>query len=252
VEAQLGLLSQQGLPDRRTGFTYPTRADYALDTDPTPKTAGRVIHWAFGYDLLVWVASRGRERAFREEQVDLARLAAGEFVLDIGCGTGALAVAAKRRVGSTGAVHGIDASPEMIGRAYKKAQKARVEVVFETAVAEALPFPDGTFDAVLSTLVLHHLPKDALWQCIFEMRRVLKPGGRLLVLDIGGPQDKRRTLHARNAGAYFAGHDHFDLSTMVPLLSEFGLNEIESGAVAFSLLRIERLHYVLAAAPTDL
>jgi ubiquinone/menaquinone biosynthesis C-methylase UbiE len=174
-------------PDSRTPHELTT----LLDTDPTPSTAGRVIHWAFRYDLLVWVASRGRERAFREEQVGLARLAAGEFVLDIGCGTGAFAVAAKRRVGSTGAVHGIDASPEMIGRAHKKAQKAGVEVVFETAVAEALPFPDATFDAVLSTLVLHHLPKEALWQCIFEMRRVLKPGGRLLVLDIGGPDPAR-------------------------------------------------------------
>jgi ubiquinone/menaquinone biosynthesis C-methylase UbiE len=213
---------------------------------------GRVIHWAFRYDLLVWVVSLGKEQAFREEQVDLARLAAGECVLDIGCGTGTLALAAKRRVGPTGAVHGIDAAPEMIGRARKKAQKVGVEVVFETAVAEALPFPDATFDAVLSTLVLHHLPKEALRQCIFEMRRVLKTGGRLLALDIGGgPKDKRRTLHARNAGAHYARHANFDLSTMVPLLSEFGLNEIESGAVAFSLVRIERLHYVLAAAPIE-
>jgi hypothetical protein len=59
-------------------------------------------------------------------------------------------------------------------------------------------------------------------------------------------------LHARGAGAHNAGNDHFDLSTLVPLLGEFGLMEIESGAVAFSLLPIERLHYVLTAAPTDL
>ena len=66
------------------------------------------------------------------------------------------------------------------------------------------------------------------------------------------PPRQSRTLDARGAGAHHAGHDHFDLSTTVPLLSEFGLNEIESGAVAFSLLRIERLNYVIAAAPTDL
>ncbi|HLB19074.1 MAG TPA: class I SAM-dependent methyltransferase, partial [Gaiellaceae bacterium] len=134
----------------------------------TRSTAGRVIRWAFRYDLLVWVASLGKERAFREEQVDLARLEAGELVLDIGCGTGTLAVVAKHRVGPTGAVHGIDASPEMIGRARKKAQRSGFDVVFETAIAEALPFQDATFDAVLCTLVLHHLPKEALRHCILE------------------------------------------------------------------------------------
>ena len=218
----------------------------------TRSTAGRVIRWAFRYDLLVWVASLGKERAFREEQVDLARLEAGELVLDIGCGTGTLAVVAKHRVGPTGAVHGIDASPEMIGRARKKAQRSGFDVVFETAIAEALPFQDATFDAVLCTLVLHHLPKEALRHCILEMRRVLKPGGRLLALDIGGPQDKRRTLHARDAGAHHVGHDHFDLSTMPPLLSECGLDEIEKGTVGFRLVRIGRLYYVLAAARADL
>jgi ubiquinone/menaquinone biosynthesis C-methylase UbiE len=79
----------------------------------------------------------------------------------------------------------------MIARARKKTLKARVEVVFETAVAESLPFPQATFDAVLSTAMLHHLPdQEARRQCIHEIRRVLRPGGRLLAVDFGGLADE--------------------------------------------------------------
>src|SRR5208283_3977610 len=148
----------------------------------TPDTTGRVIHWAFAYDLLVWVLTLGRERAFREKTLELAHLAPGESVLDVGCGTGSLAIAAKLCVGQTGTVNGIDASAEMIARARKKAAKAGSEVNFQTAVVETLPFSDHAFDVVLSTVMLHHLPDVARHKCIEEIRRVLKPGGRMLAV----------------------------------------------------------------------
>ena len=68
-----------------------------------PHTKGLVIHWAARYDLLPWVLTRGRERAFRERLIGLARLQAGNSVLDNGCGTGTLAITAMRHVGPTGA-----------------------------------------------------------------------------------------------------------------------------------------------------
>src|SRR5208282_4618697 len=74
----------------------------AEDKTPAPRTTGRVIHWAWRYDLLLWAISLGRESAFRQKQIDLAGIAAGESVLDVGCGTGTLAIAAKRRVGESG------------------------------------------------------------------------------------------------------------------------------------------------------
>src|SRR5207253_9348675 len=101
----------------------------------------------------------GRERAFRGKILSFANLRPGEAVLDVGCGTGSLAIAARRYVGSTGAVCGIDASPEMLARAEKKASKAGLEVIFKNGAAQALPFPDAQFDTVLSTLMLHHLPR---------------------------------------------------------------------------------------------
>ncbi len=211
------------------------------DRGSTPATAGKVLHWAFGYDLLVSLLMLGGERAYREKLLDLARLASGETVLDVGCGTGTLAIAAKRRIGPAGNVHAIDASPEMIARARKKARKAAVEVVFDTAVAEALPFAPATFDVVLSTVMLHHLPAEACRQCMREIRRVLRPGGRLLAVDFGGPAHARRSLIAH----LFDRHVHFDLRDMVPVLNELGLSGVASGAVGF-----RDLHYVRAAAPS--
>jgi ubiquinone/menaquinone biosynthesis C-methylase UbiE len=209
------------------------------DLNRTPGTTGVVIHWAARYDLLVWLVTLGRERVFREQVVRLARLQPGESVLDVGCGTGTLAIAAKRFVGPTGTVYGIDASPEMIARAGKKASKAGVEVVFKHAVAEALPFPDVHIDAVLSTVMLHHLPRKARQQCAGEIRRVLKPGGRVLAVDFGGPARERRGLIA-----HFHRHGHVNLPDMIALLGEAGLNIVESGAVG-----MRDLQFVLATAP---
>jgi ubiquinone/menaquinone biosynthesis C-methylase UbiE len=149
----------------------------ASEQNGVPNTTGVIIRWAFLYDLFVWLASLGRERAYREKALDLARLKPGEAVLDIGCGTGTLAIAAKRRVGPAGKVCGLDASPEMLARAERKASKANADVILKHAVVEAMPFPDGRFDAVLSTVMLHHLGRKARLQCAHEVRRVLKPGG---------------------------------------------------------------------------
>lgn len=193
----------------------------------TPNTKGLVLHGtARYYDLLALLFMRGREGEFREKVLELARLRSGESVLDVGCGTGTLTIAAKQRVGPTGTVYGIDASPEMIARASKKARKAGVEVVFKNGVVEALPFPDASFDAVLSTLMLHHLPPEARQQCAHEMRRVLKPGGRVLAVDFGVSGKKKGLLahiHRR--------HGSVKLDDMIAVLNQAGLNTVESGAL---------------------
>lgn len=195
------------------------------------------------YDLMLWIASRGRERVFRERQVNLARIAPGEAVLDVGCGTGTLAIAAARRAGESGIVHGVDPSPELVARARKKARRAGVEVAFTVASGEELSFADASFDVVLSTLVFHHLSHDALRASVAEIRRVLKPGGRMLAVDIGGPQDDKRTMHAPRGG-----HIPFDLAGIASRLPRLGLEELESGPVESGMRRLENLRYVLAEA----
>ncbi|MDZ4278911.1 MAG: methyltransferase domain-containing protein [Dehalococcoidia bacterium] len=149
-----------------------------------PETRGHVIHWARLYELLTKLPGMSGA-AIRRQTVDRADVRPGEKVLDIGCGPGALALLAKERAGPDGEVHGIDPSPEMINLARKKAA-AGGGVRFQTGVAEELPFPDASFDLVLSSLMLHHLPDDLKPQALKEVARVLKPGGRLFAVDMSG------------------------------------------------------------------
>lgn len=214
--------------------------DVTKVTDPNlpPGTSGLILRHAAFYDLTVWLMTLGRERVFRDKILGLARLVPGESVLDVGCGTGALAIAAKRHVGPTGMAYGIDASPQMLARADRKARKVGLEVVFSQAAAQALPFPDAQFDTVLTTIMLHHLPRKAREQCTREIRRVLKPGGRALAVDFAAPaQKKKRALIG------FHRHGHLSLSDMIAVFREAGLNIGESGAVGFG-----NLQFVLAMA----
>lgn len=208
-------------------------------TQSIPTTKGLVLHKAFLYDLLLWFLSRGKEGEMREKALRLARLSAGEKALDIGCGTGTLAIAAKHHVGARGMVCGVDASPQMLARAVKKGRKAGVDVDFRNAAVEALPFPDSQFDVVLSTLMLHHLPGKVREECALEIRRVLKPGGRVLIIDFGPPEPQRKSIID-----HFHHHGHASLPSLVDLVKRAGMEIAESGAVGIS-----NLNYVYAVAP---
>ena len=204
-----------------------------------PRTSGIVLHSPRLYDLTVWLAFLGKENSFREKVLNLGHVTAGDSVLDAGCGTGTLAIAAKKRVGAAGTVHGLDASMEMLARAEKKARRAGVEILFKSGVAEALPFPDEQFNVVLSTVMLHHLPKKARLQFAAEIRRVLKPAGRVLIVDFEGFSDQKRTILSH----FHRPHGHVRAQDIVALLAETGLKTIESGPVG-----IRDLQFVLATA----
>ena len=208
-------------------------------TQSVPTTKGLVLHKAFLYDMLLSFLSFGKESEMRERALRLARLSSGENVLDIGCGTGTLAITAKRQVGRNGYVCGIDASPEMLARASKKARKAGLEVDFRNALVESMPFRDGQFDVVLSTLMLHHLPGKLRNQCAAEVRRVLKPGGRLLAIDFGTAPGKKGIV------AHFHRHGHISLAEMVTIFQEVGLEIADRGH-----LGIGDLEYVVGIAPS--
>lgn len=205
--------------------------------DLAARTSGIVLHSPVFYDFTVWLAFLGKEQAFRDKVLDLAHIAKDQSVLDVGCGTGTLAIAAKRRVGLDGAVYGVDASPEMLARAEKKARKAGVEVFVRNALAESLPFPDAHFDVVLSSVMLHHLPQKARLQCVKEIRRVLKPSGRVLAVDFEGFTDQKRSFLSH----FHRPHGHVRVSDIVALLGEAGLKTVENGPVG-----IRDLQFVLA------
>jgi ubiquinone/menaquinone biosynthesis C-methylase UbiE len=207
----------------------PGRHGHGSATSPA---SGILLHDAAGYDALVWLLTLGREGAFRERILRLARLASGEAVLDVGCGTGSLAIKAKRQVGAAGRVCAVDASPGMLARAERKARKAGAEVLFSEAPAQALPFLDAQFDLVLTTLMLHHVPKKARGQCIAEMGRVLKPGGRVLAVDFSKPEAGRKGLLD-----HFHRHGHVEIADIVTLLEGAGLDVVESGRVGYRDLK---------------
>ena len=109
-----------------------------------------------------------------------ARLAAGETVLDVACGTGLIAFEAARRVGNAGRVVGVDLSGEMVAAAQQRAGEQGLEnVAYMRMDGEQLAPRDGAFDVVVCALGLMYMPEPE--QALREMRRVLKPGGRLLL-----------------------------------------------------------------------
>jgi len=124
---------------------------------------------------------------FRGRIVDEASLKPGDSVLDCGCGTGTLAVVAKRLVGPNGRVEGIDISRDQLAIARKKAEAEGLDIGFQEASVDDLPFSDDSFDAIFSTLMLHHVPEEVKRGAFREMRRVLRPGGQAVIADFGPP-----------------------------------------------------------------
>jgi SAM-dependent methyltransferase len=135
------------------------------------------------FDWLVPVITLGREKKLRRWMLDQAGLKTGDVVLDVGSGTGSLLLEAAERVGPTGALHGVEPSPEMVARARQKARRRQVPMLVLESSAESLPYSTASFDAVFCTLVLHHLPEPRREVAIREMRRVLQPGGRIVLVD---------------------------------------------------------------------
>ncbi len=208
-----------------------------------PGTAGAgigvLLHRPRLYDFFVELALLGRAPSFREQLLGLAALRPGEVVLDIGCGTGSLALLAKEATGASGIVCGVDASAEMIAWARQKAERAGAEVDFQRAPAQALPFPDGRFDVAFSTLMLHHLPKKARARLAAEARRVMRPGGRVLVVDFAAASPRKGLMrHLRHR------HGNVALPEILALLEEAGLDVVARGAVG-----IKGVHYALARVP---
>jgi len=129
-----------------------------------------------------------RDGALKRRVLARAELAGEEQVLDVGCGTGTLAVAAARAAPGV-RVTGLDADAKILARARERATAAGFEIGFDEGRSTALSYEDASFDLILSTLFFHHLPDEAKRQTASELVRVLRPGGRLVVGDLGRPPD---------------------------------------------------------------
>jgi ubiquinone/menaquinone biosynthesis C-methylase UbiE len=175
----------------------------------------------------------------REEAADLAAIRPGESVLEVGCGTGELTRRARSRAGSAAIVAGIDPSAEMIGVARAKSQRAGLGIDYRVAAIEALPFVDASFDVVLSSLMMHHLPEDLKQLGLAEVRRVLKPGGRLLIVDMKRPTGFLSRLALPIVMHGGMTHGVQDLPAVV---SGAGFVDVETGDTRFGPLGFVAAH----------
>lgn len=190
----------------------------------TPPTRGILIRWPSWYDFMNRFLFLGRELQFRERTVGLAAITSGHTVLDVGCGTGNLTMTAKIYAGTDGEVYGIDAAPEMIQKAERKAVEKQLNISYQVGLIEDIPFPDNKFDVVVSSLMLHHLPKDLKRKGITEISRVLKPGGRFVAVDLDPP---------------LVGN----LRVVVEAMRSNGFTEIRQGRTEFRTMFL-LIHYV--------
>jgi SAM-dependent methyltransferase len=176
------------------------------------------------YDPLI--ALTVRERTFKEGLLDQAALTGGQRLLDLGCGTGTLAIWAKQREPGIDVV-GIDGDPEVLHLARRKAGEAGVEIDFQEGLADELPFEDASFDRVTSSLLFHHLSRDVKERAAAEVARVLRPNGELHLADWGpgGPLMRAAFLSVQLLDGFETTGDN--VSGRLPeILSGAGLREV--------------------------
>ncbi len=163
-------------------------------THPQSEQVARYYAWrASNYD-----AGAGFEVEHHAEALRLANVQPGDRVLDVACGTGRGTVGLAQAVGANGRVDALDLAPAMLERAHGKVDKLGLSdrVHFKQGNARALPYPDAIFDIVYNGYMFDLIPVDGFLPILKEMARVLKPGGRLVLLNMSKP-DERKTFYER-------------------------------------------------------
>ena len=195
---------------------------------------------AAGHDLFLplydplWRLMGGRD--VRATFIRNAKLAAGQRVLDVGCGTGSLAVQIAETVPGT-IVHALDPDPKALARAGSKATRAQVSVAWKEGFGDALPYADESFERVTSSFMFHHLDRAVKQGMLREARRVLTRGGEFHLVDFGGHDAEHdhqrgllaRLLHAKELLADQPG------SGVVDLFEEAGFTNVARVSAARSL-----------------
>ena len=184
---------------------------------PVNKQEGQMGDWARYYDFVMALMTFGREKKLRQMTIKLSQLMPGDKVLEIGCGTGTLTLAAKEQVGASGEVTGIDIAPEMLDVASRKASRKGVDISFQEGSIASIPFQDNRFDAVLCSFMIFHMPEEVRRKGLTEIYRVLKSGGHLCIMDAA------------------------PLDDLVTVLKEDSFTEIEMEKTKFSFMDIRFL-----------
>lgn len=139
------------------------------------------FHWLtrFYDPFMEWVV---HEKKFKKPFVNQANLIANQRILDLGCGTGTLTRMVKQAQPDAEVI-GLDADPDILTIARKKAKRNNVSLTFQQGMSFELPYPDHSFDHVFSSLFFHHLNLEMKHKTLQEVFRVLRPGGEIHVID---------------------------------------------------------------------
>jgi ubiquinone/menaquinone biosynthesis C-methylase UbiE len=163
----------------------------------------------------------------RQVLLNQAALTPGLRVLDIGCGTGTLAVLIKRLHPDV-SVTGLDPDPKALARARQKADRDHLAVQFDRGFSDQLPYAQASFDRVFSSLMYHHLPHDEKENTLGEVHRVLRPGGSFHIMDFAGPHDHHSLFaHLFHVGERFSDNDE---SAILGLLHNSGFSSAQKTA----------------------
>jgi ubiquinone/menaquinone biosynthesis C-methylase UbiE len=197
------------------------------------------------YDSYMKKMTFGREHILRETTINLAGVKPGDSVLEAGCGTGTLTLAAKRRTGPSGKVFGIDIIPGMIEISQRKAAQAGEDATFQLGSIDDIPFSANQFDVVMCSFMIFHMSEMVRRKGIAEIYRVLKPQGRLLVLDLALPTHPLPRVIAQ---VLLGGMLQHDLRELLPLIEASGFSDLEIAQAKFRVLGLSILAFVRGSA----
>src|SRR5215207_10013919 len=167
-----------------------------------PETKGATLHKASQYDFHTRLMGLGVNQPNSKMIIRMAEVKSGDKVIDV---------------------------------ARKKAKQSAANVVFDVSLIEKLPFPEATFDVVISRLVIHHLPDDLKRQGFAEIFRVLKPGGVLFLADFKSPTNPILA----HVTSLLVGHQMMvqsNVSSLPPMLRQAGFADVSSGPTRSSFL----------------
>jgi ubiquinone/menaquinone biosynthesis C-methylase UbiE len=193
------------------------------------------------YDLYMKRITLGRENSLREMTVNLAQVKPGDYVLEVGCATGTLTLAAKRQAGPSGKVFGIDIIPGMIERSRQKAVHANLDVTFQIGSIDNIPFPENHFDVVICSFMIFHMSEKVRQKGIAEIYRVLKPNGRLLVLDLGLPASGVSRMIAKVLLGFMLKHD---VKELLPVMEVSGFSGVHISQAKYRVFGFSLLSFV--------
>lgn len=203
--------------------------------DAPGKTHGHRFVPALGYDLLTplydaVIAVTLNERSVKQQLIDRARIAPGMTVVDLGCGTGTLAVMTKRTQPAARVI-GVDVDAKILDIARRKITAAGVDVELRQGLVQEVGLAPGSVDRVLTSLVLHHLTSDEKLSALRTLHAALRAGGELHVLDFAPAHNPLMSLVSAPF-RFFDGHSRTDdnfSGRMPEIVARAGFRDVAEG-----------------------